>query len=132
LIWIATVINSFVCVRRLGSTLKWAGFNAAYLLSPFVYLLYYPLVRATGVNAYDVLGTSLYWLGLGLLITYTWWLLVTAGLLWFSSLEKAEKAELTWSLFLAPAYYFMLLIVARTLGIVKYLSTWLGRLAHSD
>src|ERR1039457_7197457 len=52
-IWIMSVISSAICVRgRIVSTIKWSAFSLIYLSSPFVYLMYYRLVKATNINAY--------------------------------------------------------------------------------
>jgi glycosyltransferase involved in cell wall biosynthesis len=127
-IWIVSVINSFICVRgRILSTMKWAAFNAVYLASPFIFVMYYGLVRNTGVSIYDLLGSSVYWLETGLLLTYLWWVLVGFFLLMISSLQYGTKRELMWSVVLAPMYFFLLMSVCRTIGICKYLGTWMFR-----
>ena len=133
-IWVLSIAVSAICVRgRFFSILKWAVFNAVYLASPFVYWMYYGLARNSNIDAYDILGSSAYWLGTGLLITYLWWVLVTLFLLAWSSLPREDKRELLWSVFLAPLYYFTLLVVCRTVGICKYLAmTATGLFGGSD
>lgn len=121
-ILIASIITSAVCVRcRPLAVLKWAVFNWFYLSSPFVFFLYYPLVTATTVRAEDVFGATIYWFGLGLVLTYTWWILLTLFLLWRSSLPTGTKRGLLMSVLVAPAYYFLLLTVCKTTGICKAL-----------
>lgn len=122
-IWAVSVLNSLVSVRgRVLVTLKWAIFNAVYLSSPFVFTLYFPLIAATNVNIYDIMGAGVYWLGLGLLLTYGWWVFITLCLLWGSSLERKAKIELLPSALLAPTYYGLLLTICKTVGICKALS----------
>jgi cellulose synthase/poly-beta-1,6-N-acetylglucosamine synthase-like glycosyltransferase len=117
---VASVLTAAVCVRgRPRSVLKWAAVNLVYLFSPFVFFLYYPLVHATNVHAEDVFGAAVHWFGLGLFLTYAWWALVTLVLLSFSSLRGRAKRELLPFVLLAPAYYFLLLLVAKTAGILK-------------
>lgn len=121
-ILIASIVTSALCVRgRPLAVLKWAVFNCFYLSSPFVFFLYYPLITATTVGAEDVFGAAIYWLGLGLVLTYTWWILLTLFLLWRSSLPRHKKKALLVSVLLAPAYYFVLLTVCKTIGICKAL-----------
>ncbi len=131
-IWIVSVISSFICVRgRILSTIKWAAFNAIYSVSPFVFVMYYALVKKTGVRVEDVFGSSVYWLGTGLLLTYLWWLLVALFLLAISSLRYRAKKELLVSVLLAPIYFFALIAVCRTIGICKYLGTCVVRATSS-
>ena len=133
-IWLASVVNSAVCVRgNLLSTFKWAAFNAVYLSSPFVYLMYYRLVSAAGASAYDLLGSAVYWLASGLLLTYLWWLIITIALVMCSSLDTRKKAALFRPALLAPLYFLVLLTVCRTMGIWKYLKQCvLARLFRGD
>ena len=129
-IWLVSVVTSAVCVRgRPTSALKWAIFNFVYLSSPFVFLMYYPLVAATNVNAGEVFGAAVYWLGLGVLLTYLWWVLLTLVLLWRSLLQPSTKRELILSVLLAPLYYFVLLVVCKTIGICKMVKV---RASRSD
>lgn len=131
-IWIMSVINSFICVRgNIFSTLKWAAFSAIYLASPFVFVMYYGLVRKTGVSVYDLFGSSVYWLETGLLLTYLWWVLVAFCLLMISSLQFRAKRELMWSVVLAPIYFFLLITLCRTIGICKYFSKWMVKTSSS-
>jgi cellulose synthase/poly-beta-1,6-N-acetylglucosamine synthase-like glycosyltransferase len=119
-ILIASVLTAAVCVRgRPLSVLKWVAVNLLYLSSPFVFLLYYPLVHATNVGAEDVFGAAVHWFGLGLFLTYTWWALITLVLVSLSSLRGRAKRELLPVVLLAPAYYFVLLLVGKTGGILK-------------
>ena len=120
-IWLTSVVNSCACVRRIGATVKWATATAVYLMSPFVYVMYYPLLRARGDTVYEVAGSLMYWMVPGLLLTYAWWLMVTTLLLWRSLMPIQQKRRLISSLCLAPVYYFVLLVFARTLGLWKYL-----------
>jgi glycosyltransferase involved in cell wall biosynthesis len=124
-IWVISTVNSFACVRSLWPTVKWAMFNAVYLSSPFVYVLFYPLLSSSNVNVYDTLGAAMHWLGLGLLITYLWWAALTLCLLCITSLERKVKTELIWSVPLAPFYYFILFTVCKTVGMLKFLSRYL-------
>lgn len=122
-IWVLSVVNSLLSVRgRVLIALKWAIFNAVYLSSPFVFTWYFPLIAATKINIYDVMGAGVYWLGLGLLLTYTWWVLLTFCMLWGSSLERKAKIKLIPSALLAPTYYGALLTICKTVGICKALS----------
>ncbi|HEY6392145.1 MAG TPA: glycosyltransferase family 2 protein [Bryobacteraceae bacterium] len=119
-IWIATVVTSCICVRgRVVATVKWAIFNALYLSSPFVFVMYYPLVTATNVNAEDVFGSAVHWFTLGHFLTYVWWVLLTLILLCGSSLQRSTKRKLLASVLLAPMYYFILMVVCKTTGICK-------------
>jgi glycosyltransferase involved in cell wall biosynthesis len=119
-IWVMSVVNSCICVRgRPISLLKWSVFNAIYLSSPFVFVMYFPLVAATNVSADQIFGAAVHWFGLGLFLTYLWWVLLTLILLWHSSLQRKAKRELLWSVLLAPVYYGVLLLVCKTAGIFK-------------
>lgn len=136
---ILSIINSAICVKgRVLSMIKWSIFSVVYLASPFVYALYYRLIEATTPNPYDTLGSAMYWLAEGLVLTYLWWVFVAVFLLsvsllakgTVSSLPRNERIELIWAALLAPIYYFILLIVCKTVGICKYLSTFVfGRVA---
>jgi len=118
-IWLLSVLNSLACVGwRIRPTVKWAMFNAAYLASPFVFVMYYRLIAGSAVPA-DIAGAAGYWLGAGLLLTYLWWVLLTLVLLLGSSLERREKSGLLWSVLLAPLYFGVLFVICRTIGIVK-------------
>jgi glycosyltransferase involved in cell wall biosynthesis len=129
-IWLISVVNSFVCIGgRPRLVLKWAIFNAIYLSSPFVFMMYYPLLTATNVGAEDVFGAAVYWMGLGLLLTYIWWMLLTFVLLWQSSLKRATKQGLISSVILAPLYYFLLLVVCKTTGMFKLVTYVFSRLS---
>jgi glycosyltransferase involved in cell wall biosynthesis len=136
LIWVLTILNTCICVwpaiksvkKRIIAILKWASFNAVYLFSPFVYFAYFKLVIATDFNAYDILGSTIYWIGLGLALTYAWWLTVTFCLLWKSSLQANAKVELIWSGLWAPVYFFVLLVVCKTGAIIKYI--WRKLVGH--
>jgi len=121
-IWTISIINSFICVRgRIVSTIKWAIFNVIYLSSPFVYVAYYRLVAITQINAFDILGSTIHWFGLGLILTYLWWTVLTFYLLMKSSVQRNAKVDMIWSVFLSPIYFFVLLVVCKTGGIIKYL-----------
>ena len=118
-----SVISSCISVRgRIADTLKWAIFSAIYLSSPFVYVFYFKLLPR-GYTEEDLVGASIRWVGSGLLLTYLWWMALTLVLLWLSSLTARAKAELTWSAVFMPAYYFLLLFVCRTAGILKFLTS---------
>jgi len=121
-IWIATIVNSLFCVRKCWPTVKWALFCAAYLASPFVYVIFYPLLMTPYVNVYDTMGAAIHWIGLGLLLTYIWWVLLTVCLLCMTSLDGKTRRGLLGSTLLAPFYYFALLVVCRTVGLLKFLT----------
>jgi len=119
-IWVVSVVISAICVRgHPVSTIKWALFSLLYLFSPFVFTLYYPLVAAAHVNASEAFGATVHWLGLGLLLTYLWWVLLAFALLSLSSLQRSAKRNLIVSVLFAPTYYFVLLVLCKTTGICK-------------
>jgi hypothetical protein len=122
IIWAMSLVISAICVRgRPMPTLKWALFSLLYLFSPFVFALYYSLVATTQVSAEKILGATAHWLGLGLLLTYLWWVLAALFLLSRSSLQRNTKRELLVSVALAPTYYFVLLVWCKTIGICRAL-----------
>jgi hypothetical protein len=122
IIWALCVVNSLICVRRVGATLKWAVFSALNLASPFVYFVFFPLLTVPIMNAYDTVGAAIHWLGLGLFLTYIWWVALTLVLLVLTSLDLEDKTDLIWSAFLAPLYYFALLVICKSVGIAKYVA----------
>jgi len=122
-----SVISSCLSVRgRIADTLKWAVFSSIYLSSPFVYVFYFILLPHSYADE-DLVGASIRWVGPGLLLTYLWWMAIALVLLWLSSLTARAKAELTWSAIFMPAYYFVLLFICRTAGILKFLTSLVTR-----
>ena len=124
-VWFISVLNSLICTRKILTTVKWAIFSAVYLSSPFAYILFYPLLSSDFVNVYDTMGAAIRWFGVGLLITYFWWFILTFSLFCITSLEYRIKADLIWSLPFAPFYYFGLCVICKTVGIFKFISRYI-------
>ena len=133
-IWVLCAVASAICVIRLvpsmrsiRSLIKWMACSFLYLSSPFAYFMFYPLLSASGLDAYDTIGTAIRWLGLGLLITYLWWLLLTSLVFLGSAHDstgfrkRPTRYDLCWNLPLMPLYYLVLIVVAKTVGITKFM-----------
>lgn len=121
-VWVACIFSSALAVRNFRSTLRWSVITGVYLSSPFAYLVSYPILSQNNVSAAAIISAASQWMGLGLFVTYLWWLILTAVLFVLSSLDRPLKLRLAWSLPFAPVYYLILLVISKTIAIIKFIT----------